>query len=116
MRVWYPIPPLCCDVPGLTGMHKEVHQIEQSILDPRRGWQHHPEANRWRNHLPALAAYHDEIVAEARRRGWPSGLDHKTPMAHKGEVVWPEPVEPIEVMREKLAVKLIERLARRKAA
>lgn len=116
MREWFPIPPLCCDGPGLNGMHKEAHQIEQSILDPTRGWQYHPEVNRWRGRLPALAAYHAEIVAEARRRGWPSGFKHRTPMVHPGEVIWPEPIEPVEVMRAKLAMKIAERLARKEAA
>lgn len=111
MRIWFPIPPMCCDGPGLLGMHKEIHQIESTILDPTKGWQHHPEVNRWRKHLPALAACHDAIVVEARRRGWPSGLDHKTPMDHDGVVEWPETWEPIETMREKLAQKIKERAA-----
>jgi hypothetical protein len=28
----------------------------------------------------ALKWYHDELVAEARRRGYPCGTDHKTPV------------------------------------
>jgi hypothetical protein len=34
------------------------------------------------------------------------GIDHKTPIVHDGEVVWPDVIEPIETMRAKLAAKL----------
>ena len=87
-------------------MHNEAHIIERAILGLIKGWQNHPETNRWRGHLPALAAYHDLIVEEAGRRGWPMGSNHKSPMSHHGPVVWPKPWEPIEVMRAKLASKI----------
>jgi hypothetical protein len=38
------------------------------------------------------------------------GIDHKTPIVHDGEVVWPEVIEPIETMRAKLAAKLAAKL------
>lgn len=111
MRVWYPIPPLCLDGPRLTGVHNEIHAINNIILDPEKGYQHHPEVNRWRGFLPALAAYHDLVVQESWRRGWKMGTNHKTPLFHDGPVVWPEFIEPIEVMRAKLAAKWAAKLA-----
>lgn len=83
--------------------------MANAILDPEAGWQHHPEVNRWRGHLPALAAYHDACVHEAFRRDWPSGCEHKTPLEFSGPVVYPRPWEPFLLMRWKLAAKLVQR-------
>jgi hypothetical protein len=110
--LWFPIPPLCCDDKRALGQHNEAHIISRAAQGLTKGWQNHPEVKRWREHLPALAAYHDMIVEDMRRRGWPSGHDHKTPMIHEGPIVWPSTWEPIGLMRAKLADKIESALVR----
>lgn len=137
MRIWHPIPPLCLDTKLLVAEHNELHILYKGIDDPEVfGWRNHPEFRRWTEwpvcpfanaHKSALAKRHKMLVEEARRRGLPMGTDHKTPLPYDGVHVqppkyeryygpertsshWPDPWEPLEVMREKLAAKIASRM------
>jgi hypothetical protein len=104
MRSWHPIPPLCLDRKRLLGEHVEVHAIWNIIVAGKAGYRHHPEVKRWRDHLPALAERHDALVAEMERRGY----NHKSPIEITCSQItaWPATIEPVETMREKLAIKV----------
>jgi hypothetical protein len=109
MRIWHPIPPLCLDDRRLLGEHNELHCIWTVLTEGRKGYRNHPETKRWETHLPALARRHEMLVAEMRRRGW---TGHKSPiyMTPSQITVWPKPIEPITVMRAKLADKIRTKL------
>ena len=101
MRSWHPIEPQRLDDDRLKGEHAELHLIAAQVVNNRDGWRNHPERKRWEDHLPALAARHDCIVKEMRRRGW----GHRSPMAFEGPVVWPETIQPLEDMKALLIEK-----------
>jgi hypothetical protein len=105
MRIWHPIPPFCLDDRRLLGEHNELHCIWTVLTEGRKGYRNHPETKRWEGHLPALARRHEMLVAEMRRRGW---TGHKSPlcMTPSQITVWPEPIEPVTVMRAKLSEKI----------
>lgn len=116
MRSWHPIPPSCLDSVHLNGEHRELHGVFAILTQDKRGYRHHPETARWEGHLEALCRRHDALVAEARRRGWPSGLDHQTPMvldeSHVADLLTegapsePGTVESVGIMAGKLMRKL----------
>jgi predicted GNAT family N-acyltransferase len=83
MRVW-DVPVKELDDRALLGEHRELHGLFNVLTLGRRGYAAHPETLRWRGHLRALVARHDAEVAEFRRRGWPSGDSHATPLEAKG--------------------------------
>jgi hypothetical protein len=69
MRVW-DVPSLdLCDR-HLVAEHAEIHAIWSVITNNRRGYAHHPEVQRWRDNLGALAQRHDTTAGEMRRRGF----------------------------------------------
>ncbi len=79
MRVWdVPVDEL--DDRALLAEHRELHGLFNARTLGRRGYSAHPETLRWRGHLGALVARHDAQVGEFRRRGWPSGGRHATPL------------------------------------
>jgi hypothetical protein len=112
MRVWYPIPPLCLDRKRLLGEHREVHAIWTVLTTGSAGYRNHPEVVRWRGHLPELAMRHLDLEREMLRRGY----SPTSPIRCPGDPLewnqrisfpeWPEPWEPVETMRAKLAAKL----------
>jgi len=111
MRVWHPIPPFCLDRQRLIGEHREIHIIAHILMNERvgirRGHSNRPEVRRWRDHIGALVLRHTYVVQEMLRRGY----EHKSPLEGIYDVdstVFPDPLEPVEAMREKLAVKQTE--------
>jgi hypothetical protein len=92
----------------LLGEHVEVHCMWNVITQNKRGYRNHPETKRWVDHLAALAARHDLLVAEMATRGY----NHKSPLngaeqLARGPVRYPSTIEPIETMREKLSQKIL---------
>ena len=112
MRSWYPIPALCLDSKRLLGEHNELHCMWNVITLGKKGYSKHPETIRWKRYLPALVERHEEIVQEMLERGF----NHKSPLTidmysyvslfTDSFVFYPETIEPIEVMRKKLADKI----------
>ena len=52
----------------------EAMQIHKALTDPSYGWQHHPATNMWRGFAPALAHYHNVIIAEWVHRGYNNNM------------------------------------------
>lgn len=107
MRSWHPIPAVELDDPRLRGEHNELLIMARTIAGIKKGWSHHPETNRWRGHSKAMKKRHDEIAAEMVRRG----MNHKSPWPDylinpDDPEDFPEPYEPLEVMRQKLEAKI----------
>jgi len=112
MRVWHPIPAMCLDNKALLGEHKEIHAIWNIITKGMKGYSNHPETKRWVRYLDALFWRHLMITNEMSLRG----MNHKSPVGSismlkkkHNEVDWPDPIEPVEVMRKKLIDKIKER-------
>lgn len=105
MRVWHPIPPSKLDRKRLLGEHVEIHAIASIISDPSKGYQNHPEVNRWRRNKAALQKRHDAVVKEMKRRGY----NHQSPLGIvkqvRNNVSFPPPWESVKLMREKLKSK-----------
>ena len=96
MRIWDQIPPIFLRGPHATGEHNEAGIIHSIVTDPtgQKGgaYRNHPEVRRWYGHADALKIRHDILVADAKRRGWPMGTDHKTPLPWVGDSrEWPDP-------------------------
>lgn len=109
MRIWHPIPPICLDDKRLLGEHRELHAIWSVLKNDKRGYRNHPETRRWSEHRYMLAMRHDILVKEMERRGW----NHKSSIPRPPVPVyiyWPKPWEPIEVMRQNLADKIVASL------
>jgi hypothetical protein len=86
----------------LGGEHRELHCI-WSVMGTDRGYSKHPETQRWVGHRPALWARHQEQVEEMRRRGWPAGQRHASPLPKPyGFAVWPAPITPVDEQRRRL--------------
>jgi len=108
MRSWYPIAPEQLDRKRLLGEHLELHIMYNVILKKLRGekggYQHHPEVIRWQHHLPALIQRHNDIVIEMINRGY----NHKSALEPiDGDIVWPNVIEPLDVMLKKLQDKIM---------
>ena len=52
----------------------EAKQILQTIMDPSRGWQHHPAVSMWRGYTRQLAQYGAAICREWIDRGYNDSL------------------------------------------
>ena len=112
MRSWHPIPPSALDRRRLLGEHNELHAMRTVLVrlrawlaapvGKRPGYSSHPEVVRWYDHEGALRARHDAVVAEMLARGY----RHESPLELDGGLYWPDVVEPVEVMRAKLAAKI----------
>ena len=62
----------------LLGEHNEIHKLVGTLHSRNieiDGWVREQFV-----YPREIIARHAELVAEARRRGWPSGLDHETPI------------------------------------
>ena len=92
MRVW-DVPVEELDDLALLGEHRELHGLFNVLTLGRQGYSAHPETLRWRGHLGALVARHEAQVREFRRRGWPSGERHASPL-EASELPASESAEP----------------------
>ncbi|MBI3892427.1 MAG: GNAT family N-acetyltransferase [Candidatus Wallbacteria bacterium] len=109
MRIW-DVPVGELDDRALLAEHRELHGLFNVLTLSRAGYASHPETLRWRGRLKALLARHDSQVAEFRRRGWPSGRRHATPLARsrigpKESKEPPGPFRPLAEQRRLLAAK-----------
>ncbi|MBI4866916.1 MAG: GNAT family N-acetyltransferase [Candidatus Wallbacteria bacterium] len=110
MRIW-DVSARELDDRALLAEHRELHGLFNVLTLGRKGYATHPETLRWKGRLRALAERHDLEVEEFRRRGWPSGLRHATPIdrariGRKESAEFPAPLQPLAQQR---------RLLRRKA-
>ncbi|MGC8838464.1 MAG: DUF1722 domain-containing protein [Anaerolineae bacterium] len=85
MRVW-DIHPGYLNRQSLLGEHQELHALLTIVEEGRRGYAHHPETRRWREHLHALRLRHEMVVAEMRLRGY----RHQSPVTVGEPFHWPE--------------------------
>jgi hypothetical protein len=85
MRVW-DVNPGYLNRQSLLGEHTEIHALVSIIENEKRGFAHHPETVRWRQHLGALKLRHDLAVEEMALRGY----QHHSPVGGSGRVRWPE--------------------------
>jgi hypothetical protein len=69
MRIW-DIPPKKLCRSHLLGEHRELHAIWSVITKNKRGYNHHPETQRWRGKLNALYLRHEKLVKEMEVRGY----------------------------------------------
>jgi len=88
------------------GEHAEAHGIWNIHTKGHKGYSHHPETKRWKGHLPALKARHDELV----KRMGELGINHFSPLWREeqfgiGPVVWPAPITPLDEQRRLLRAK-----------
>ena len=87
MRIW-DINPGYLNNGSLSAEHRELHALFR-VAEHGRGPAEHPEFLRWRNHLPALAVRHKQLVAEMAFRG----MGHHSPLSEQqiqGPIIWPE--------------------------
>ncbi|MDT8274240.1 MAG: DUF1722 domain-containing protein, partial [Desulfomonilia bacterium] len=84
MRVW-DIHPGYLNRESLLGEHREVHALFSIVSRGKRGYAHHPEMLRWKDHLGALRTRHETLVAEMTLRGY----RHLSPLPRGGETIWP---------------------------
>ncbi len=108
-RIW-DIPCGELDDIGLLAEHRELHGVWTVIVERNKGYANHPETLRWRGHLRALHARHEEQVREMARRGWPSGRDHRTPLdrrrlPRRDNGCEPDRLMPLDAQRVLLAEK-----------
>lgn len=72
MRLWS-IHPRYLDPKGLVALWREGLLAQKVLLGQTKGYQHHPQLARFRacdDPVLAIGAYLDEVVREARRRGY----------------------------------------------
>ena len=77
MRMWNVDPKLMCHR-HLLGEHKELHMLAGSI---RKGKSIAGYVSRGLVEPHKAQKRHDALVAEFRRRNWPSGREHNTPLS-----------------------------------
>lgn len=102
MRSWYPILPCELDNKRLLGEHLELHTMFSVIKNNKKGYSRHPETLRWKEHLPALIKRHDDIVVEMKIRGFKHLSPINKTIDRYEDIVWPDTIEPLEVMKDKL--------------
>jgi hypothetical protein len=77
MRVWdIPVIDLCNN--HLLGQHREIHAIYSIITNNKNGYAHHPEVERWREHIDALVHKHLATTMEMLVRN----MKHKSPLEY----------------------------------
>ena len=69
MRIWDLGPEKLCRS-HLLGEHRELHGLWNILTLGKRGYRNHPETRRWVGKLCHLAARHEALVDEMKRRGW----------------------------------------------
>ena len=84
VRIWSGVPVRELANQWLLGEHRELHVIVGAAVKhwnrKKGGWVNHPETKRFYGHLGYLKKRHDEQIKEFRKRGWPSGEKHLTPL------------------------------------
>lgn len=72
---------------SLLGEHRELHGIFSIVQNHKKGYAHHPETLRWKDHLKSLGIRHGLLVEEMQLRGF----NHKSPVsALPGDANWPK--------------------------
>jgi hypothetical protein len=104
VRIW-DVDPGYLSRSRLLGEHRELHGVEAVISGGKKGYAHHPETQRWRGCLPALAWRHRHLAAEMRLRGY---IDRTPLETSGGEVPWPAgyltaPADQFALLRAKYA-------------
>lgn len=72
MRLWS-LHPSYLDAKGLVALWREGLLAQKVLAGATRGYRHHPQLSRFRDHVDAqgaIAAYLQEVVREAERRGY----------------------------------------------
>ncbi len=85
MRVW-DIQPGYLNRQSLLGEHREIHALVSIIENDKRGFAHHPETLRWKQHLGTLKLRHDQTVTEMALRGY----QHYSPVGQSALRPWPD--------------------------
>ncbi len=85
MRVW-DIQPGYLNRQSLLGEHREIHALVSIIENDKRGFAHHPETLRWKQHLGTLKLRHDQTVTEMALRGY----RHYSPVGQSALRRWPD--------------------------
>jgi hypothetical protein len=103
MRVW-DVAPGYLNRGSLLGEHREIHAILSIVTNDKKGYAHHPETLRWKQHLNALGLRHDVVVSEMALRGY----EHHSPVPLEGAIAWPvdycdSPGEQFAILEKKYA-------------
>jgi hypothetical protein len=72
MRIWS-LHPQHLDAKGLVALWRETLLAQKVLLGETKGYRNHPQLTRFKNHpdpLAAIAAYLQEVLREAERRGY----------------------------------------------
>jgi hypothetical protein len=72
MRIWS-LHPQHLDAKGLVALWRETLLAQKVLLGETKGYRNHPQLTRFKNHpdpLAAIAAYLQEVLREAVRRGY----------------------------------------------
>src|SRR6185295_5177670 len=69
MRLWS-LHPRYLDSQGLVALWREGLLAQAVLAGRTRGYTHHPQLDRFREHRAAIALYLREVAVEARRRGY----------------------------------------------
>lgn len=99
MRIWDVSPKLLCRK-HLLACHYELHTIHSVLLNGKKGYSKHPETVRWTGKLAALAAKHDDLVAEMTARGF----NHSSPLP----VVSDEPNQDVRLLSDGEQIELLQ--------
>lgn len=79
VRIWR-CPLYFLDINRLNGEHHELHVIVGAILRGKGSWFNHPQTKRFHKHLGMLVDRHNQQIEEYKRRSYPSGFNHKSPI------------------------------------
>lgn len=116
MRSWYPIPPESIDNIGLIREKNEIRCMSTVIWKIKNnikgGYQHHPEVIRWLNHTPSLLMRYNSVVEEMKHRGlidYVFDIKHPDFLDIRDVHEYPDVIEPLDVMKEKLNNKMKSR-------
>lgn len=102
MRIW-DIHPGYLNRQSLLGEHRELHAVVSVLVHHKKGYSHHPETLRWRDHGWALKMRHRLLAAEMRLRGYHEKSPVKTrsrPQDRPGQYVDP-PARQLVLLRRK---------------
>lgn len=79
VRIWR-VPLYYLNIQRLNAEHYELHVMVGALLRGKGAWFNHPQTKRFHNHIGMLIDRHNQQVEEYRRRGCPSGFNHKSPI------------------------------------
>lgn len=115
MRLWS-LHPSLLDRQGLTAVWRESLLAQAVLAGRTRGYQHHPQLERFRateDALGAVAAYLDAVQQEATRRGYRYDAGRIDPVSRwAGSMAVPEGQVALELehLRRKLAARSPDRV------